>query len=200
MAPRRRGVRWCGAPLREAGGPRPRPAPCAVGDRRSAQVVFQAYDIGGSWSATAATSGRRSAAGGPSTTATARAGPRGRRGPAELLQARLRGHAAVAGAEAVAVVEALGTMDWPARRDERRPRRPPRPSLRRGRRLRRASGDARAVGGLLPSPARRPGRRARPPADLDAHQARLPAALEASGDGWLRPPGCVEGRTSARAS
>ena len=40
VAPRRRGVRRGGAPLGEAGGPGPRPAPCALGDRRSAQVVL----------------------------------------------------------------------------------------------------------------------------------------------------------------
>ena len=40
VVPRRCGVRRGGAPLREAGGPGPRPAPCALGDRRSAQVVL----------------------------------------------------------------------------------------------------------------------------------------------------------------
>ena len=43
---------------------------------------------------------------------------------------------------------------------------------------------------------RRP--RALPPAELDAHQDRLAAALEASGDGWLSTT-TLRGRTYLRA-
>ena len=39
---------------------------------------------------------------------------------------------------------------------------------------------------MFPPPARRPGAALKmPPAELDAHQDRLQAGLEASGDGWL---------------
>ena len=114
--------------------------------------------------------------------------PRRPRRPAQLLQAGLRGHPPLAGAQAVDVVEAprdrrasarlieanddlaahLARRCAEADDFEARPRGPG------------------AVGRLLPAPARR--RRAAlalPPATLDAHQDRLQRALEVSGDGWL---------------
>ena len=128
---------------------------------------FQAYDIGGLLVRDGRHLGEaRSAAARPSTTAAARRPARpaartttttGRR-PAQLLQARLRGHPPLARAQAVDVVEAPRHRGLrPARRGERRPRGAPRPPLRRGRRLRGAPGGARAVGRLLPPPARRAG-------------------------------------------
>ena len=110
------------------------------------------------------------------------------RRPAQLLQAGLRGHPPLAGAQAVDVVEA--PRDERVRRGsieaQRRPRRLPRPPLRRVRRLRGAPGRARAVGRLLPAPAGRPrGGAGAGAGELDAHQDGSRRALEASGDGWL---------------
>ena len=108
--------------------------------------------------------------------------PRGGR-PAQLLEARLRGDAALAGAQALAVLEAHrdGRLR-PAGRGERRPGGAP------GRPGRRGPGDSRRCPAVPPLSV--VCFRHRPPGlaeghDLDAHQDRIQAALEASGDGWL---------------
>ena len=198
VAPRRRGLRRRRPPV----GARPRsragPGPRGLGDGRSAQVVLPGLRH------RRAAGPRRSSAGGRVRRPIARVLPRRRdadgrraaadgrrarrpRRPAELLQARLRGHPALAGAQAVDVVEApRHDRLRPARRGEHGPGRPPRGRLRGRRRLRGGARRAGAVGRLLPPPSRRPGRgRGHGSRRLDAHQDRLQAALEASGDGWL---------------
>ena len=143
---------------------------------------FQAYDIGGllvrDGSHLGQTFGGRRPEYYRDAEGTGRRRPRRGRRPAQLLQARLRGHAPVAGTEAVAVVEApRHRRVGAARRDDRRSRRAPVPALRRGRRLRGAAGGRGAVRRVFPPPARRPGRRA-------------PDAV----GGARRPPGPAPGR------
>ena len=119
------------------------------------------------------------------TTARRRARrPRRPRRPAELLQAQLRGHPPLARAQALDVVEApRHERVRPAHRGQRRPRGAARPPLRGGRRLRGHPRGPGAVGRVLPAPAGR--RWPAMAAALDAHQDRLQAPLEVSGDGWL---------------
>ena len=121
VAPRRRGVRRGGPPLRRATRAA---SPASSGPTRSRSTRTSGSSrpttSAGCGPRRARSSSGRSAAAGPSTTAAARRrrGDRATRrrrprraGPAQLLQARLRGHAPLAGAEAVAELE--------ARRDER---------------------------------------------------------------------------------
>ena len=167
MAPRRRGLRRGGPPFARDGGR------VADLDRADSVTVdphkwfFQAYDIGGLLVRDGGAPRRgRSAAGARSTTAAASA--RGaaavadddhdeRRRPAQLLQARLRGHAPLAGAEALDVVEAprhdrlrparsRRTSTWPPTW----PRAAPRPTTSK------RSRPSRSFGRVLPPPARRP--------------------------------------------
>ena len=108
--------------------------------------------------------------------------PRRPRRPAQLLQAELRGHPPLACAQAVDDLEApRHDRVRPPDRGQRRPRRTPRGPLRCVRRLRGTARRPGAVRRLLPPPPAGPGRCR----TLDAHQDRLQAALEASGDGWL---------------
>ena len=156
---------------------------------------FQAYDIGGlvvrDGAHLAATFGGRSPeyyrGGDGSGRRASRATTTTRRRPAELLQARLRGHPPMARAEAVDVLEAprdrgFGRLD----RGQRRPGRASRPALRRGRRLRGAPAVPElSVVCFRHLPGGREAALGLPPGDLDAHQDRLQRALEDSGDGWL---------------
>ena len=123
----------------------------------------------------------------PSAPRTCR-GCRRPREPAELLQARLRGHAPLPRAQAVGVLEAPRHERLrPPGGAERRRRGIPGAMLPGGGRPRGAPRRprARASSASAISPAARWPPPAMRPADLDAHQDRLAAALEQSGDGWL---------------
>ena len=188
VAPRRRCVRWRRRVL-------PRVAPRVPDLERADSVTidphkwfFQAYDIG------ALVVRRREVLlqtfhRAPSTTATR--APRTRRSTGSSTRSRAP---AVPGAEALALLEAPGDVGVrPADRAQRRPRRVPRCAVPRGRRLRGRPGRARALGRLLPSPARR----ARGEA-LDAYQDRLQLGLEASGEAWVSTTK-IRGATYLRA-
>ena len=158
---------------------------------------FQSYDIGGllvrQASHLAETFGGRSpeyyrggeASGGGD--ADRRRRTRRRRRADQLLQAQLRGHATLAGTEALDVVEASRHGGFrPSDRGQRRPRG--------ASRVRCAEADDLEAVPEIPElsvvcfrhlPGGRAAALALPPGELDAHQDRLQAALEASGDGWL---------------
>ena len=136
-------------------------------------------------------------------------GERGRRrrprlgGPAQLLAPRVRGHAALARAQAVAVLEARRIRGLRAAgRGERRPRRPPRGANRRVRRLRGPAGRSAAVRRVLPPPARRaagaaPGRRR--PRSTRTRIGCRPRSRRAARAGSRRP-GCAARRTFGQGS
>ena len=177
LAPRRRGLRRRGAPV----GPRRLAAsPTSPGPTRSRSTRTSGSSrptTSARWWSVAASSSWRRSTGARSTTAAAKAPPdarrrrprgrpsrpgrRGRRrgGPAELLPALDGGLPTLAGAQAVVQLEAPRDR-WPrpARRGEHRPRGIPGPTDRRVARLRGAAARARALGRLLPPPARRGGR------------------------------------------
>ena len=207
---------------RTAGRPASPPATPAASPAWSSRTASPSTRTSGSsrpttsarWSSgTAPTSTRRSTAR-PSTTAAARGGttgshageadaapPRRPRRPAQLLQAGLRGHPPVPRPQAVGQLEAPRHVRLRAPdRAQRRPRRLPRRPLRRGRRPRGCCPQARSC----PSSASATCRAGRPPRPRwtrrrsDAHQDRLAAALEASGDGWLSTT-TLRGRTYLRA-
>ena len=182
VAPRRRGVRRRRPAVGAGRRPGPRPRAGRLGHGRSAQVVLPGLRH------RRAARPRRAAPRAGVRRPGARVLPRrrdaGRRrvgddghGPrrtAQLLQARLRGHATLARAQALDVLEAPRDRGFrPADRGERRPGGTPRPPLRRVRRLRGDPGGARAVRRVLPAPARgRAAALALPGAELDAHQDR----------------------------